>query len=200
MENNNLIFALNEQERIVVQLPHSIEHLTYDCKDLIIFEGTKSLVISDDYTKEAIKHFIKMLTKAMSGKLKLHFSITENIGYLWNEANQDSAEINNPKIFYTNDGLWIGVKENHLWAAQTSIQLDTWLYNNSEDNIIFEITPYYPWHDKKIKENKEFMPYELWIKTYKPLLTRTIPKSVALKWLSQAQYILQKINESDSKI
>jgi hypothetical protein len=65
------------------------------------------------------------------------------------------------------------------------------------------MTPVYPWHFYELddaQQQKNYIPYEEWIKNYKPLLIRTIPKDVAEQWLNQAQEILKKIEENTPRL
>jgi hypothetical protein len=81
----------------------------------------------------------------------------------------------------------------HLWAGKN---LMSWMYNDDEGNIIFEVTPIYPYMYEDAEKEPSYVPYKEWIKDYKPLLIRKISKEVAQKWLKDANTIVEQINNN----
>jgi hypothetical protein len=145
----------------------------------------------------AILVFYVLLKKAVKNKLKLHKSIIQDIGFLYNEESEGKEG-----FFYTkleNRDYWIGNRSN-LWSPVVIYgNLQTWIYNNEAGDIIFEITPVYPYHYCDPEEEPNFIPYEEWMKDYKPFLIRTIPKDVAQRWLEQTKLLLKQIKKNIKK-
>ena len=78
---------------------------------------------------------------------------------------------------------------------------ESWLYNNKEGNIIFEITPFYPWHNVTKKANPEKISYKKWIKDYKAVVKTIIPKENLKQWITQAEEVAKnyKLNLNFTK-
>lgn len=63
----------------------------------------------------------------------------------------------------------------------------SWLYNDKNGNVIFEISPFYPWfNEKNPQKNPEFITYSDFIKNYKIMVKTIIPKENLKKWIPQA--------------
>lgn len=209
MKSTEIIFKLNEIEKIVITLEESIKHV--DCcyrAPILYFQGDREYLLENGNifsVRDNIQKFINLVAKALSNKLVLHPSLKSNtpivkdIGYFFNESRQ-----NKPGIVYDEEengeqGYWVGMKYM-LWAEDDV----TWMYNNESGDIIFEITPCFPgkptyWFEKEPFSQEEIensLWYEQWIKDYKPLLIREIPREVAQKWLDQAHEILETIEEN----
>ena len=191
---NEIVFTLDHDNRIVVQLEHSLNDIHCCYRAPIIFlSNDVSYRICQRSIQDSLETFVEKLTKALNSQLKLHESITMDIGYLCNESGQEKSSVT-----YTEDGLWVGW-DNKLWASGKP-NLDTWLYNNKNGEIILEITPSYKWHNPDLDRGADYIPYEEWIKSYKPLLIRTIPTDVAKQWLEQADEIVKKIDENIARM
>jgi hypothetical protein len=87
-----------------------------------------------------------LLSQALNQKLKLHESITRGVGYLYNEDlywtfNEDLLK-RPPHLVreqINGNNWWVGDKHN-LWCYQ---KIQSWIYNDTQGNIIFELTPLY---------------------------------------------------------
>ena len=62
-----------------------------------------------------------------------------------------------------------------MWGGN---EFDTWLYNQN-NKIYLEITPGYMWHFSDQINKEDFIPYDEWIKNYKPLVIIEIDKVIA---------------------
>ncbi|MCL4415095.1 MAG: hypothetical protein M1365_00115 [Actinobacteria bacterium] len=82
------------------------------------------------------------------------------------------------------------VIEKYHFQSNTHKQIrpyfNSWLYNDENGNIIFEITPFYPWHNVTQKTHPEKISYKQWIKNYKPVVKTIIPKENLKQWIKQA--------------
>ena len=64
----------------------------------------------------------------------------------------------------------------------------SWFYNDKDGNIVFEISPFYPWLEVDDAENQPgFIPYKEWIKNYQVTIRKIIPKETLIVWDNQAR-------------
>jgi len=82
----------------------------------------------------------------------------------------------------------------HYFISNTHIETppyySSWFYNDKDGNIIFEISPSYPWEQTRDEEraaDSNFIPYAQWIKDYKVVVHRIIPKETLIQWNEQAK-------------
>ena len=94
-----------------------------------------------------------------------------------------------------------GTKETNMFHffgnahKQIPPYFDGWMYNDKDGNVIFEITPFYPWHGKTKKSNSDFISYKKFMKDYKPAVQTMIPKERLKKWISQAKKLKKMLSE-----
>jgi hypothetical protein len=194
-----LNFILNASEKIVIGLEDALNDVDYCYRtDIVLLEQNQKILLSTDTLHYDMERFSTFLQKALNNQLQLHESITQDIGYLCNEYYQkkDGFVIHN-----FNDGGpdWIGY-QYHLWeASRNNTRIMTWLYNNTDGAIIFEVTPCYPYFFCEPEEEPNYIPYDEWIKTYKPYLIKKIPKKIAQEWLDQAKLIVKTIEKNVEK-
>lgn len=140
------------------------------------------------FGNEALSDFCYKITesgfipKLIDGKVFIDSSITPDLGI---ECNQFFSGRQKDNLF---------MKYYFLGNDHKKIRpyYNSWLYNDEKGNIIFEITPFYPWHGEKKKLNPDFITYKQFMKTYKPILKTTISKKNLKQWIKQAR-ALEKI-------
>ena len=188
--NRAFIFSLNDTECISITLhkPHDIIHCCYEIP-LFFIKNKEKILLSKDSIRELIEIFNGLLKKALLNNLKLPASISTNIGYLFNkEINEEKP---NSELQYEkceNGNSWVGWKYK-IWSYLTA----TWIYNDELGNIILEITPVYPKTFRDPEEDLDIENYQNWMKSYAPILIRTIPRNIAENWLKQTENILEEI-------
>lgn len=69
---------------------------------------------------------------------------------------------------------------------------DGWMYNDKNGNVIFEITPFYPFHYETQKTHPDFISYKQFMKDYKPIVITSIPKENLKQWMIQAKKLKKK--------
>lgn len=122
------------------------------------------------------------IQKLINSEAVINNSFINSIGFEWNQ-------------FFEGILKDTEVDQYHCWSSchkQVEPCFNSWLYNDENGNVIFEITPFYPWHGKTKKTNPEKISYKEWIKTYKPILKTMIPKDSLKQWIVQAKE-LEKI-------
>lgn len=114
--------------------------------------------------------------KLINGTHTLNASITHDVGFEWNE-------------YFANKRGPTEADQYH-WTANDHKKIrpyySSWLYNDENGNVIFEITPNYPWFYVTKKECPEKISYKEWIKNYKPVVKTIIPKENLKQWIKQA--------------
>lgn len=198
MHPHDIVFALNDKERIVIELGIPFEEVPCYCLQDIFFVQEKQKYCLAYYgLDDNIKRFQNLLVDALTNKLQLHESITRDIGMLENiEQKYDRRNPNtynytwkgSPDLVYEkkqNYLSWIGYRYQ-LWAYDN---LATWIYNNNDGAIIFEITRRYPYMFTKNKKMIK-MSFRDWMKSYNPLFISTISPEVTQEWLKKTQYIV----------
>ena len=133
----------------------------------------------------------------INNKKILNKNITPELGIEWNKYAQDllNDDVNIAKYYFVSN----------------SDHYKSWLYNDESKNIIFEITPIYPWyaetHNNYIDKNgnlifeklsphlqrkfkkthPDFITFKQFMKSYKPTLKIIIPKERLIEWNEQAK-------------
>lgn len=202
MSKYNIIFKLNDIEKIIIEPENPIEEL--DCcyeAQIIFLQDSKKNILSKDAVHNNMIILSNLLTKALSNKLQLHKSITEDIGYIYNQYSDylcnDKSKVQNNFGYTKLEGrdIWAGNKYN-LWNSA----LTSWIYNDADGSIIFELTPMYPENFFYTKKKPQKIPYQEWIKDYRPYLITKIPHNIAQQWLAQANAILNQIDENVKRL
>jgi hypothetical protein len=190
MKLDKYIFSLNNTEKIIIR--SQLEDVIHCCYEASIFlcQDTEEILLSIDSVRMNMGWFSEALNKALSNNLQLHASITQDIGFLFNrDRNEEKPDLAYEKIERVN--FWVGDKYK-LWSYRVA----TWLYNDQAGNIILEITPIYPKTFRDPAKDLDIDDYEAWMKTYEPMLIRTISVDTARTWLAQANDILKQIEEN----
>ncbi|HLW72429.1 MAG TPA: hypothetical protein VKR54_00085 [Candidatus Babeliales bacterium] len=206
MKNIEVVFQLNEIEKIVLEYQNPLDEikkinlrlydplLEIDCcyEGLIRFtDKHQSILLSDESIRDEMQSFTILLRKALENELSLDTSINEDIGFMYNQYDY---------LFWTKDSIvvddfvhelsettpvWVGMRYQ-LWMTKKYV---TWLYNDNNGLIIFEVTPLYPFSYRNSSKEQDYITYKKWIKNYKSCLTRTISREVAQQWFEQANKI-----------
>ncbi|MCX5922876.1 MAG: hypothetical protein NTX86_06145 [Candidatus Dependentiae bacterium] len=184
MKTQNIILIIDDSQFLSMVIPFEYERL-HVCDEIKIFFETSDNIqylLFDDSISFALEPFKVLLTEAIDNACKLHDSIKENIGFLWNQ--ELSGRVSLPLKSGTN--FWVG-EHNLLWEKRG---LSTWLYNRDND-IVLEIAPVYKWHYiEPKKSDTDYITYDEWIKNYKPLKIIKIDKRVAEEWLKKTEELL----------
>ncbi|HLC06891.1 MAG TPA: hypothetical protein VJJ26_01760 [Candidatus Babeliales bacterium] len=199
MHPHDIIFRLSNTERLVVDLEMPFETLPCFCQITISFyDGFREYILNlHDHLEDGIRKFRDILEKSLKGEMRLHKSLTNDLGYLHNEClkyalnTDDETWQLNPNLTYDEDEIWIGYNYQ-LWACG---QWAAWMYNNENGEIIFEITPRYPGFCVEEGELVAMPAYEKWMESYHFAILRVISREIAQKWLTQADGMLDHIKE-----
>ena len=201
INTHQTIFKINNQKQIIIQFPYSLDNLN-PCSELSILflHKDKKICLTKDFLYHNISKLSNLLKKALNTELLLHSSITQDIGYLFNQYSayvcgeniEQSISLAYDEKNHTS--YWPG-NNYHLWSQD----FISWIYNAPDKSIILEITPFYPYMYCEPEEEPDYIPYHEWIKTYKPYLVQTIPREIAQQWLTQAEHIINTIEDNVKK-
>ena len=198
MSTSKIVFSLNETEKIVIELHDAINRI-HCCSDASIFfvQGVQQYLLEKWMLSFNIPILSSLLSQALKNKLPMHKLIMEDLGYLYAQYRFYSADrIMLGKlgfVFEKVDGQYSWMGEKYLlWAYDMA----AWLYNDTDGNIVLELAPVYKGNRFDEEGETDFTDYDAFLKNYKPLFTRVIPRDVAQQWLDQANKILQHIADN----
>lgn len=190
LNNSTLTFQFNEYEKIVIKIdkyPEDVPYCFYEAHFYMINEYNQEILLSYDSLPSHLEAFIIALNQALQNQRQIDSCFVQNIGYYWNES------INGPDLEHPFNENYSILKKYSPWGAHTS----TWIYNDEQGNIIFEITPYYPHAHSDKYSYQDFLQ---WLKNYKSLFKMIIPRNIAHQWLIQATEILAEIDANTDKL
>ncbi|MBP6869623.1 hypothetical protein KBC04_01970 [Candidatus Babeliales bacterium] len=196
---NEIVFNCSMLEfiKVVSEEEFHFAKIDFFCSKVTVYfvSHNNEFIIGQESAVEIFQSFIGNLKKTINNNLQLDKSIIKNLGLMenqyWNESQFQKKEF---IMVNSSDGsskYWIGSRYE-IWNfnGKGSQSINVWLYNDDNGNIIFEVTPLYQWSFLPDEpENPDFQTYEEFMKDYKPLITRVIPRQVAIEWLGQAMKV-----------
>ncbi len=117
------------------------------------------------------------LSKRLEGKAIYDKSVSGDLGFLYNQYCEELIN-----FFVGFDYSFIAKLDRKAGTA-----FESWLYNDKNGNIIFEITPFYPWNDPELEKDPRRVTYKKFMKNYKPILQTIIPKESIKQWIKQGK-------------
>ena len=180
----NIKFMITDKQYIQV-MPESVENsscgICAECNISFIDENT-GLKIKFGQTELETFHGIFGFREFDNLiKNRLFFDNKERIdpGFEYNQYCQDFIENSDviDKYFFESNS-----------HTDTPPYYTSWFYNDKDGNIIFEISPYYHWSKIEDAENQPgYVTYEDFIKNYKVVIRKTIPRETLIQWNEQAK-------------
>lgn len=119
------------------------------------------------------------IQKLLQGKMKLSNEI-QDLGITFNDYFQGRLKT-------------LNIDQYLCWSnAHKQIQpyFNSWLYNDKNGKVFFEITPFYSWHGMSEKSVQEKVAYKDFIKNYQVVIKTIVLKKNLKKWLLQTQQLL----------
>jgi hypothetical protein len=115
-----------------------------------------------------------------------------NVGYCWNHVlNQ---KINDHQLF---DDNYNYLNNFLVWSRANHV---TFLYNNNQGDIVFEVIPLYPFTYAYGKNKRTYGYFAKWMKSYKPILKTIISPEVAQQWILQAEEMIAFIIHNSDRL
>ncbi len=152
--------------------------------DLYYIDKEKNISIRFGYTEtNSFCYFFGKYERTLdliNGKNLLYKNIRKDLGFKFNQFHArflQKQEYHKVMEYYFQDNSHKGILP----------YFSSWLYNDKYGNVIFEISPIYPWFEEKNPEsNPGFVAYSEFIKNYKIAVKVMIPKENLKKWIQQA--------------
>lgn len=187
--SHNITFELSTRELIVVELPVSLADM-HPCDDVTIKLCTEDneFILAKDCLLFLMRELQQGVQAVLAGTSQLHPSIKDDIGYLWNKYLHGDEALE----CFEKEGqsFWVGELFS-LWSIRGST---TWLYNDANGAIVFEVTPTYKWHFDPAGPNESYTTYDEFMKNYKPEFIRVIPRDIAHQWAEQLHEVMAELN------
>ena len=194
--------------KIIPDYDRDFKEIDYCCNLIKVYflYSNKTLRIGQDSAGELFEHILGLLKKSINNNLQLHESITKNLGFMENQyyhiLPHEKNEFFMVQTQTEKTSYWIGSRYE-MWTtyADANPHVNTWLYNNSKADIIFEVTKFYKWstqeYDPEDLEDPEYITYDEFMKDYKPLIQRVIPRDVAIEWVEQLMKVYKGLFEKE---
>jgi hypothetical protein len=188
-------FVLDRLHALVITLDIPIEEIGC-CYRIPVYmvDGKKKIILSNNTVQSDLQTLNSFLMQTLGGDFVLHASIVDDIGYLYNEYYQNKSkyiEVQVGRVI-----TWVGYKYQLWQAYYRKKRFVTWMYNNVNGDIIFEITPFYPFLFCNPAQEPNYIIYEEWIKKYKPYFIKIISREIAQQWLVKSSSILEQIDKN----
>ena len=192
----SITFPINKETKIVIPLKDPIDYIgaTYE-ENIFLYHNNHKNIISDRTIYHDMLDLVDIIKKALNKELFLHSSISKDIGYLYNYCHYDNTNLA-MHTFPNGTVRWVGYLY-HLWESNSNF--DSWIYNKPDGSIIFEVTPFYPYMYCEPEEEPDYIPYEEWIKTYKPYFIATLSRETAQQWIEQAEEIIRMVDYNEKR-
>ena len=187
-------FFLNKNEYLEIrsddQLP--LEQV-YNCYEIEVwFVGNEDeFRFGSDFSHDVCYHLRHKIDKVLQGRL-VRYEAEEDLGVLVNKFFYNLPDADSWGKYHLFSNSHQGIRPYY----------SSWLYNDSDGNIIFEITPSYLWNDEDKKERKkpDFIEYAEFMKNYKPTMMRVVDKKYLQAWiepLKELEALFQKNEDKD---
>lgn len=198
MNKNEIIFPLNSTEKMIFDFEDDLSDIDC-CYEVSVFLdlGLQKINLANVFVYDAMQKLSNCLQLALKNELLLHESIKQDIGYVYNEYScnkllQDRSQF--VEVCSSNKSFWVGYKY-YVWSTcLRDSSCVTWIYNDVNGDIVFEVTPLYIACD--LEKKLSCVPYDEWIIRYQPYAIRKISKEMAQKWLDNIYYVMSQIDNN----
>jgi hypothetical protein len=147
-------------------------------------ENNKEISIGENMIDTLLDTFRDSFKSALNGTIVLPEDVkVGTLGYHKNINIMDETA----DLLYCPDA-WLCSGDN----------VEAWIYNEGK-KIFLEISPDYPWLYSDLDEAKTdslFVPFESFIKQYKPIFVQELPKKTVAQWLIQCEEVIAKLDRT----
>lgn len=191
-------FFLNNAEYVAIECEdiNSTDDLVLWADWVKIFFISKSdkTKLFHDYPGEALHLFKVALSQVLNAKVDCGYLQNYDIGFLYNDYNREEP------LFIQDQRHKNKFVTSSLFESTGDYTVSTWLYQNEQEELIFEVTPNYPWTYRDPDPDEHFIEYEEWMKNYKPLVKRVLSPEVVKQWTKQLDELYAKVKENDERL
>jgi len=189
-------FEINKNNTIEILVPELENKFNYYYKPseklhkfdevtAMLIQKNKKFTLKVDAVQVVIEEFKNMLIMALNNQISLPKGVV--IGKLGALFNSNTYEDDLDSIDFGNFWLWSGP------AVQT------WLYNR-DNKIYLEIAPSYPWLYVEPEKTEEYISFDQFMKTYKPILVTELDKNLVKKWIKECHGILENLEKEHEQM
>ncbi len=161
--------------------PGSVLHI-YDQIVIEFKQKKKKIQISSDMLDNLYEVFTDVLNAVVQNKIVVPGEIEVGcVGYWYNMYIENETDVE----FLL--ALPLALCGNGDWQM--------WLYSKS-DKIYLEISPLYPWLYDGSKQKEKYIPFQEYMKTYKPIALYELSKETVEQWLVQCEKVFASADKS----
>ncbi len=190
MNKKLLIFSLHDHVDIIMQFKNIIHEITIDDQSNFYLQYyNHRIFLTYDFFYNTVEKLKILLDVALHNNLQLPIDQNKDLGILWNElCNQHKFS----ELSFIHD--------NYDFVYNYLILNSTFVYNDKEGNIIFNVTKLYPFTNARKKRKRSYNYFLGWMESYKPIYKTIISPELAQTWLLQIQEILEIIDKNTESI
>ena len=189
-------FFLNKDEYLEIRTDDQLPmKQVYNCYHIEIwFVGKEGAIrFGWDSSHQFCYGLLCDIDKILQGKLVVR-ETKEDLGTWANKFFYDIPVVDGWAKYYL-----FGNSHQGVWPCYSS-----WLYNDSDGNVIFEITQDYKWNDEdeEDRNNPDFIEYVEFMKNYKPTVVRVVDKKYLQAWiepLKELEALFQKNEDAENE-
>lgn len=194
MNVHDLILPLNSIDKITIPLEFQIGHMTLnDATPIFLSHSNSMTMLANGPTYFNILDLHNKLNDILGNKLLCKQSAID-IGYSYNDYYFKTANLS---ILQLQTVQPLNDEKYCLWEVDNNgKQYTTWLYNNYDDTIVFEVTPFYPFFYCEKQEIRDYISYKKWIKTYQQHFTTILSQETAKQLLHQTKRFIEAVQSN----
>ena len=138
-----MIFTLNKNEKIIIDLSYSIEEILPFDPISIRFSSEATVKLAKNHILPTLREFKIVLKKAIDKESTWPDKINEDIGCIWNKVLKDDIPDENIVLLQGETVKYWSGQRYIAWSTTGNMKphITTWIYNDPQGNIIFHITP-----------------------------------------------------------
>ncbi len=183
-----LSHRLNRDERIIICVP-KFEHKTnyfykptpelhqFDEATVFYDDRESSVILAKDAIQEILIVLSECIDRVLKGQLKIPKLLENKIGKLYNIDN------NSEKFTFQYDS------SRMLCVNYVS----TWIYNAEDNKICIEISPLYPWTYRDPKEGENYISFDEFISSYRPIAVIRVERNSLIKLKQKCDSVIKKL-------
>jgi|GEM_PF-3550453 len=199
---DKIILPISDISTLTIETDCPAKELTPYCDINIVLQdkGKQYVLYGNDCIAGTIWGLASFFEAVLNNVLELDQSINQDIGYLWNEIVQYEYD----ESFPTSElKRYEFIRRYKLWDAwyKNGQELITWIFTQN-NKIMLEVTPLYVWQssdENNYKNDKDYLTYDEFIKSYKPELIIELPREIVQQWVIKFKELVTLIQENHEK-
>lgn len=190
-------FQLNKDEYIEIQAPILENKFNYYYKPSSKLHKYDEVIafLNDTYGQQIVlvQDMLDLVLEQLKGQLK---NAVDNKLVLPSIINIGELGLNYNIEMHKEDDEFFNYANYSIWSYKT---LQTWIYTKN-DNIYLEVAPSYPWLYVEPEEGENYISFDVFIKTYKPILVTELDQFLVKKWIQECQDLSNKLDKDHEQM